>query len=44
MLVLAVNWSGGGKIKDENVLWNISSLTLAAANFADRVAECPQKI
>lgn len=40
---VSVNWSGGGKIKDDNVLWNVESLTLAAANFPDRVAETPQK-
>ncbi|EMD85057.1 hypothetical protein COCC4DRAFT_31650 [Bipolaris maydis ATCC 48331] len=38
-----VNWSGGGQIKDPNVLWDINSLTLAAANFPDLVALTPQR-
>ncbi|XP_014562071.1 hypothetical protein COCVIDRAFT_22035 [Bipolaris victoriae FI3] len=38
-----VNWSGGGQIKDPNVIWDINSLTLAAANFTDLVAMTPQR-
>ena len=39
----AVNWSGGGIIKEAGVLWDITSITLAAANFPELVATTPQK-
>ena len=39
----AVNWSGGGQIKDSNIIWDVNSLTLAAANFPDLVAMTPQR-
>lgn len=39
----AVNWSGGGNIKEPNVLWDISNLTLAAAMFPHKVMHTPQR-
>ncbi|KAK5679287.1 hypothetical protein LTS10_008102 [Elasticomyces elasticus] len=40
---ISVNWSGGGQIKQTNVIWDIDSLTLAAVNFPDLVAMTPQR-
>jgi hypothetical protein len=38
-----VNWSGGGQIKETDVIWDVTSLTVAAANFPDLVAMTPQR-
>ena len=40
---IAVNWSGGGSIKDPTEDWNIDSLKKAAAAFPDLVAITPQR-
>ncbi|KAJ5646646.1 hypothetical protein N7490_003018 [Penicillium lividum] len=40
---IAVNWSGGGRIKDPTEDWSISSLKKAAAAFPDLVAITPQR-
>lgn len=40
---VTVNWSGGGQIKASDVLWDVNSLTLAAANFPDLVSRTPQR-
>ncbi|CAO2650018.1 Nn.00g013100.m01.CDS01 [Neocucurbitaria sp. VM-36] len=40
---ITVNWSGGGQLKDTNVIWDVNSLTLAAANFPELVAMTPQR-
>ena len=41
---ITVNWCGGGNIKDKSTLWSIESLTQAAAEFPQNVADCPQRI
>lgn len=40
---IAVNWSGGGRIKDPSEDWSIASLKKAAAAFPDLVAITPQR-
>ncbi|RTE82404.1 hypothetical protein BHE90_003036 [Fusarium euwallaceae] len=40
---VTVNWSGGGQIKPSNSIWDVNTLTLAACNFPDLVAQTPQK-
>ncbi|CEO58470.1 hypothetical protein PMG11_03194 [Penicillium brasilianum] len=40
---IAVNWSGGGRIKDPTEDWSIASLKKAAAAFPDLVAITPQR-
>ncbi|KAF2007639.1 hypothetical protein P154DRAFT_152 [Amniculicola lignicola CBS 123094] len=40
---ISVNWSGGGKLKKEDAVWDVNSLTLAAANFPDKVMMTPQR-
>ncbi|KAM0425738.1 hypothetical protein ACHAPT_008986 [Fusarium lateritium] len=40
---VTVNWSGGGQIKASNAIWDVNTLTLAACNFPDLVAQTPQK-
>ena len=40
---VTVNWSGGGQIKPSDAIWDVNSLTLAAANFPDLVAKTPQR-
>lgn len=40
---VAVNWSGGGSIKDPEEAWTITSIQRAAAAFPDLVAICPQR-
>ncbi|ETI27792.1 hypothetical protein G647_00241 [Cladophialophora carrionii CBS 160.54] len=40
---ISVNWSGGGQIKETDVIWDVTSLTIAAANFPDLVAMTPQR-
>jgi hypothetical protein len=40
---IAVNWSGGGSIKDPSDDWDISTLKKAAAAFPDLVAITPQR-
>ncbi|RSL47245.1 hypothetical protein CEP54_013484 [Fusarium duplospermum] len=40
---VTVNWSGGGQIKPSNAIWDVNTLTLAACNFPDLVAQTPQK-
>ncbi|KAH8597449.1 hypothetical protein B0O99DRAFT_739487 [Bisporella sp. PMI_857] len=40
---ISVSWAGGGKLKDENVLWDVDSLTAVASRFPERVAETPQR-
>jgi len=40
---IAVNWAGGGSIKDPGLDWNITTLKQAAAAFPDFVAITPQR-
>ncbi|KAL2689450.1 hypothetical protein Neosp_003504 [[Neocosmospora] mangrovei] len=40
---VSVAWMGGGQVKDENTLWDVSSVFAAAAAFPKRVSECPQR-
>jgi len=40
---IAVNWSGGGSIKDPSDDWDINTLKKAAAAFPDLVAITPQR-
>jgi hypothetical protein len=40
---IAVNWSGGGSIKDPSEAWTIESMKKAAAAFPDLVAITPQR-
>ena len=40
---LAVNWSGGGSIKNPGEDWSIDTLKMAAAAFPDLVAITPQR-
>ena len=40
---LAVNWSGGGSIKNAGEDWTIETLKMAAAAFPDLVAVTPQR-
>lgn len=40
---IAVNWSGGGSIKEPSEAWTIESMTNAAAQFPDLVAMTPQR-
>ncbi|KAI6780910.1 uncharacterized protein J7T54_007390 [Emericellopsis cladophorae] len=40
---VTVNWSGGGQIKPTNAIWDVNSLTLAAANFPENVSRTPQR-
>ncbi|KAK0629294.1 hypothetical protein B0T17DRAFT_652973 [Bombardia bombarda] len=40
---MAVNWSGGGSIKDPSEEWSIATLKRAAAAFPDLVAITPQR-
>jgi len=39
----AVNWSGGGQIKEIDAVWDIDSLTTAASNFPELCAMTPQR-
>lgn len=41
---IAVNWSGGGSIKNPNKDWHIDTLKQAAAAFPDLVAMTPQRV
>ncbi|KAI8681752.1 hypothetical protein NCS55_00428200 [Fusarium keratoplasticum] len=40
---VSVAWMGGGQVKDETTLWDVSSVFAAAAAFPKRVSECPQR-
>ncbi|KAF2497632.1 hypothetical protein BU16DRAFT_457309 [Lophium mytilinum] len=40
---IAVNWSGGGSIKDPEEAWTMESMKKAAAAFPDLVAITPQR-
>lgn len=40
---IAVNWMGGGQIKDSKQLWDIESVYAAAAAFPQNVAKTPQR-
>lgn len=40
---IAVNWSGGGKIKPDDEEWSLESLYRVASAFPAKVAVCPQR-
>ncbi|KAG8745096.1 hypothetical protein FRC12_014654, partial [Ceratobasidium sp. 428] len=40
---IAVNWSGGGRIKPGDEDWSLESLFRAAAAFPAQVAACPRR-
>ncbi|KAG9125092.1 hypothetical protein FRC07_009006 [Ceratobasidium sp. 392] len=40
---IAVNWSGGGRIKPDNEEWSLESLFRVAAAFPAQVAACPRR-
>ncbi|KAF8543476.1 hypothetical protein BDD12DRAFT_820598 [Trichophaea hybrida] len=43
-MTLNVNWSGGGRLKDEDTVWDIDTILRVAARFPDLVYKCPQRI
>ncbi|KAI5815462.1 hypothetical protein BZA77DRAFT_76259 [Pyronema omphalodes] len=43
-LTMNVNWSGGGRLKEEDTQWDIDSILRVAARFPDLVQKCPQRI
>ncbi|KAF8245985.1 hypothetical protein K440DRAFT_662481 [Wilcoxina mikolae CBS 423.85] len=43
-MTVNVNWSGGGRLKDEDTVWDIDSILRVAARFPDLVYKCPQRI
>jgi len=42
-ITVSVSWSGGGILKKNNEVWNISTVIAAASMFADLVAQTPQR-
>ncbi|KAF8648182.1 hypothetical protein AX16_006321 [Volvariella volvacea WC 439] len=42
-VTIAVNWSGGGRIKPDDEEWTLESLYRVASAFPSKVAVCPQK-
>lgn len=37
---VTINWSGGGRIKGNDVIWDLNNLTVATWTFPDLMAQC----